>query len=77
MKGLDFFTINMPSGMIKNKRGEWFVFNRDFLPLGWNSTDLHEPIDKEDVYKQIPVFTPYDGLTDEIIESTIRDQGKS
>ena len=76
MNGLDFFTINMPSGMIKNKRGEWFVFNRDFLPLGWNSTDLHEPIDKDDVYKQIPVFTEYNGLTDALIESSIGDQGE-
>lgn len=64
MNGLDFFTINMPSGMIRNKHNEWFVFNRDFLPLGWNSTDLHEPIDKDDVYKQVPVFTEYKDLTD-------------
>ena len=76
MNGLDFFTINMPSGMIRNKHNEWFVFNRDFLPLGWNSTDLHEPIDKDDVYKQVPVFTEYKDLTDGIIESAIGDQGE-
>lgn len=53
----DFFRINMPYGMKKNDKNEWFVFNREYKPLGWNT---NEHIKEEDY----PVFTKYNALTD-------------
>lgn len=53
----DFFRINMPYGIQKNDNDEWFVFNREYKPLGWN-TNRH--VD----YKEYPVFTKYKGLTE-------------
>ncbi len=31
----DFFRINLPYGMMRNESGEWFVFNREYAPLGF------------------------------------------
>lgn len=30
----DFFRINMPYGMVKNSKGEWCFFNREYTYLG-------------------------------------------
>ncbi len=56
----DFFRINMPYGMKKNDKNEWFVFNREYKPLGWNTVE-HVP---EENY---PVFTKYKALTEDKI----------
>lgn len=53
----DFFRINMPYGMKKNDKNEWFVFNREYKPLGWNT---REHIREEDY----PVFNQYETLTE-------------
>ncbi len=53
----DFFRINMPYGMQKNENGEWFVYNREYKPLGWNTYEDVNP-------KGYPVFTKYKGLTE-------------
>ena len=53
----DFFRINMPYGMKKNDKNEWFVFNREYKPLGWNTGEhVHE--------EDYPVFTKYKALTE-------------
>jgi len=46
----DFFRINMPYGMRRNDKGEWFVFNREYKPLGWNTKEF---INEED-YPDFP-----------------------
>lgn len=53
----DFFRINLPYGMERNEKGEWFVFNREYKPLGWNT-------DKRVPYGDYPVYVKYKGLTE-------------
>ena len=55
----DFFRINMPYGMRKNENNEWFFFNREKMPLGWNkenNTNYDPPTQA--------IFTKYSLLTD-------------
>lgn len=58
----DFFRVNMPYGMTKNEEGEWFVFNREYKPLGWNTSERIE-------YKEYPVYTKYEGLTNKVLRN--------
>lgn len=61
----NFFRINMPYGIEKIGKNDWlkdnwFVFNRERMPLGWNSADrtLFQ------LYKaNLPIYTAYMGLT--------------
>lgn len=69
----DFFRINFPYGMKRNKKNEWFVFNREYMPLGWNSKIDQESIYKDDSYASMPLYTGYKGLTENAI-SKIVDQ---
>ena len=34
----DFFRVNLPYGLKKNSKKEWIAFNREYMPLGWNTT---------------------------------------
>ncbi|MFN8304035.1 MAG: hypothetical protein U0U46_16225 [Saprospiraceae bacterium] len=64
----DFFRINMPYGMRKNDKNEWFVFNREYKPLGWNTYEYTE----EENY---PVHVRYKGLTEaKILKLTWSDK---
>lgn len=63
----DFFRINFPYGMKRNENGEWFVFNREYMPLGWNSKEDQVSIHKDDCYGEMPVYTYYKGLTENAI----------
>lgn len=45
----------MPYGMERNEKWEWFVFNREYKPLGWNTW---EHIEKG----EMPIFVKYEGL---------------
>jgi hypothetical protein len=69
----DFFRINLPYGLKKNSTGEWFVFNREYVPLGWNSTDGHESIYDDKSFSKFPVYTKYKGLTETAILKVIKD----
>jgi hypothetical protein len=60
----DFFRINMPYGINRNSKGEWFAFNREYMPLGWNSTEHQKSIFEDDVYSASPIYTKYKGLTE-------------
>jgi hypothetical protein len=61
----DFFRINLPYGIKKNASGEWFAFNREYVPLGWNTAaDGHFD---ENTYPDYPVYTKYKGLTENAI----------
>jgi hypothetical protein len=56
----DFFTINLPYGMAKNNNGKWFFFNREYVPLGWNSS-----INKHKYHEMnLPIYTDYKGLAE-------------
>lgn len=48
----DFFRINLPYGIEKNSSGEWFAFNREYKPIGWNTL---EKID----YADYPIASKY------------------
>lgn len=58
----DFFRINLPYGMKKNSKNEWFFFNRDYVPLGWNKSG--ESINTDTPFPEVPVHTKYKGLTE-------------
>lgn len=60
----------MPYGMMKNGAGEWFTFNREYMPLGWNKKDY----DLLDKMTEVPVYTKYRGLTDINIASLIKNE---
>ncbi len=65
----DFFKINLPYGLKRNDAGEWFVFNREYMPLGWNKKDISNYND----FKELPLYTKYNGLTEATILNTIKD----
>lgn len=69
----DFFRINLPYGMKINSDNEWFIFNREYVPLGWNSTDGHESIFDDKSYSKFPVYTKYKGLTENAIIKIIKN----
>jgi hypothetical protein len=60
----DFFRINFPYGIKRNNDDSWFAFNREYLPLGWNSTEHIESIYKPDAYNDYPIHTKYKNLTE-------------
>ena len=57
MSLFDFFSINCPYGLIRNDKGEWAAFNREYVPLGFNQ----EPVNRSFVY------TRYKGLSESIL----------
>lgn len=67
----DFLRINLPYGMKKNEAGEWLVFNREYLPLGWNSNERSEDISQNDAFAKFPIYTKFEGLTDNYISELI------
>lgn len=69
----DFFRINLPYGIQRNGDNEWFCFNREYLPLGWNSKEEHESIHQENIYDSIPLYTKYKGLTEKRILQIIKE----
>ncbi|MFN3851342.1 MAG: hypothetical protein ACK4NY_18035 [Spirosomataceae bacterium] len=69
----DFFRINLPYGITNIKDDQWFVFNREYLPLGWNDKSKQQSIFDENSYSEFPVHTKYDGLTERAILKIIKD----
>ena len=63
----DFFTINFPYGLKKTANNEWYAFNREYLPLGWNTTNREQTIHSETAYNELPIRTEYKGLTEKSI----------
>ena len=53
----DFFRINLPYGITKNKNGEWAAFNREYVSLGFNDDHLKH-------LENYPIFTKYKGITE-------------
>lgn len=65
---IDFFRINLPYGIFRNTKNEWFAFNREYVPLGWNSKENSKALDD---YTDLPVYTKFKGLTEKRIEDII------
>ena len=70
----DFFRVNLPYGLKKNSKKEWIAFNREYMPLGWNTTSKQENIYSESSYSELPVYTTYRALTDKKIASIIDEK---
>ena len=80
-----FFRINLPYGISRTKNNEWFAFNREYLPLGWNDWDTKATFHIEERYDDLPIYTKFNRLTNKLlkeladnIETNIRydDNGK-
>ena len=61
----DFFRINLPYGIAKNKNNEWMAFNREYLPLGYNSEDINGLPGLS--YLDLPVYTGYENVPDQLL----------
>lgn len=58
-----FFAINLPYGIKRNENNEWFAFNREYAPIGWNTysaTSIHS----DGAFSENPIHTKYKGLTE-------------
>ncbi len=65
----DFFRINLPYGLERNANGEWMAFNREYLPLGFNTKDLRSDFFPEKEVEDSPYYTRYKGLTERVLLS--------
>lgn len=62
----DFFRINLPYGIAKDKEGNWMAFNREYLPIGFNNEDYK--LHPGSSYKEFPVYTKYKGVTESLLK---------
>jgi hypothetical protein len=65
----DFFRINLPYGLARNENGEWMAFNREYKPLGFNTTETS--IDARTLKgnsRELPLFSLFFGLTNRFIQ---------
>ncbi len=56
----NFFTINFPYGMMKDKNGNWACFNKGYQLLG-------ESVSKFDYNTDKFIYTKYKGLTEKLL----------
>lgn len=61
----NFFTINLPYGLVRNDDGSWMPFNREHMPIGFNNQSKPSIISHS--YDEYPYYTKYEGLTDNIL----------
>lgn len=70
----NFFHINMPYGMWKNEKGEWFCFNREYAPLGFTKNELGSRYwDDRKKDFNTPSHTKYRDLSDKVIKKIVSD----
>lgn len=63
----NFFKINLPYGISKNSKGEWAAFNREYMPLGWNTVDDNFSIYPNDSQNKNTIYTKYRSLSEKIL----------
>ena len=68
----DFFRINLPYGIAKNEYGEWMAFNREYMPLGYNS-ETHKGLPGIS-YLDKPVYTKYEKVTEKFLMGLADDE---
>lgn len=73
----DFFRINLPYGLTRNKNGEWMAFNREYMPLGYNNKDHKTDFSAEKEFNESPIYTSYKGLTEKVLLSIAARDGES
>lgn len=61
----NFFRINLPYGIAQNKDGEWMAFNREYMPLGYNSTTYKRTPGIS--YLESPIYTKFRGITEKFL----------
>ena len=67
----DFFRINLPYGISRTKDDEWFAFNREYLPLGWNDWDKKATFHLEEKNENMSIYTKYKGLTEKLLKELV------
>jgi len=70
---LNFFDINMPYGIVKDTKGKWLAFNREYTPIGWNKHHLGLDISDDDSYQDLPIRTKYKSSMDTFLKQLIDD----
>jgi hypothetical protein len=64
----NFFTINFPYGLKRGNNNDWFAFNREYMPLGWNDIGHKANTFHAGVYGDFPIYTRYKNLTEDILQ---------
>jgi hypothetical protein len=65
----DFFNINLPYGLKRNRKNQWIAFNREYLPLGWScNDDVTQTVGHNDVYQDMPLYAGYPTLTEDVLK---------
>lgn len=70
----NFFRINMPYGIAQNEDGEWMAFNREYMPLGYNSLKYKQTPGKN--YFDQPIYTKYKRLTEKFLIELVDEPGQ-
>jgi hypothetical protein len=64
-----FYLFNVPYGLKRNSKNQWIAFNREYLPLGWNSDeDVTKTVGHNDIYCDMPLYTSYPNLTETLLK---------
>lgn len=66
-----FFKINLPYGMEIDGNDEWYLFNREYAPIGWNEKQSNHT---RAIIPQIPITTKYERLTDKLLLEIAGDE---
>ncbi len=72
---MSFLHINLPYGISKNNKGEWMVFNRNYLPLGYSKqpdNESYHVLDQKGI--NLPVYSKFNELTEEILLKLASDE---
>ncbi|WP_157807096.1 hypothetical protein [Algoriphagus formosus] len=70
----NFFRINMPYGIAQNEKGEWMAFNREYMPLGYNSTKYKQTPGIN--YLEQPIYTSYKRITEKFLAELVDEPGQ-
>jgi len=70
----NFFEINLPYGLKRDSDNNWFAFNREYMPIGWNETLNQGNVHEDGCYPEFSIHTKYYSLTDKKILSIIKDE---
>ena len=63
----DFFRINLPYGISRNDQDEWMAFNREYMPLGFSTTNYPKEHNADNPFPNLPVHVKYKGLTEKVL----------
>lgn len=59
----DSFRINYPYGIVRNDKGEWMAFNRDYMPLGYRGGEFGIGVN----YINAPVEYNFENIPENIL----------